>query len=250
MGVDEVLLASASAGGDPALRLYRWDGPWLSLGYGQKTAGTLVDACRRANVGIVRRATGGGAVLHGRDLTYAVAAPADTLPGGLDAGYQQIGGALLRAILLLGIRAERMAPGEGAARARGFDRFAAPADHEICVGGRKLAGSAQRRSSRAFLQHGSLRLEPDPPAAARATGLAPGRATSLAETGYRGGPDRVGAAIERAIAEVLGADLQPSTLSPEERKAARQRSCLGLESPRSCPVGAPGASSRERMDSR
>ena len=74
MGVDEALLASAVAG-RATLRLYSWDGPWLSLGYGQPSRGDLRSACLEAGVGMVRRVTGGRAVLHGSDLTYAIAAP-------------------------------------------------------------------------------------------------------------------------------------------------------------------------------
>ena len=59
--------------------------------------------------------------------------------------------------------------------------------------GRKLAGSAQRRQRGAILQHGSIRMAPDPPEAARAAGLRPGRATSLAELGWRGGTESLGA---------------------------------------------------------
>jgi len=74
MGVDEALLETAIAEGRPALRLYRWEGPWLSLGYGQTFDAAQREACAAAGVGVVRRVTGGRAVLHGGDLTYAVAA--------------------------------------------------------------------------------------------------------------------------------------------------------------------------------
>ena len=75
MGVDEALLASAVHTGRPSLRFYRWQGPWLSLGYGQSLSEVRAERCRAAGVGWVRRVTGGLAVLHGADLTYTVAAP-------------------------------------------------------------------------------------------------------------------------------------------------------------------------------
>ena len=73
MAVDEVLFASATAGSAPVLRLYEWSGPWLSLGYAQPFSASRGAACRDAGVHVVRRVTGGRAVLHGRDLTYGVA---------------------------------------------------------------------------------------------------------------------------------------------------------------------------------
>ncbi len=76
MGVDESLLKTAVTAGTPTLRFYRWRGPWLSLGYSQRPQAELYAACSRAGVGVVRRVTGGRAVLHGEDLTYAIAARA------------------------------------------------------------------------------------------------------------------------------------------------------------------------------
>ena len=85
MAVDEALLRSAQRGAPPTLRFYSWDGAWLSLGFAQPLDAARRAACRAAGVGIVRRATGGRAVLHGSDLTYAVAAPVAALPAGLHA---------------------------------------------------------------------------------------------------------------------------------------------------------------------
>ena len=94
MAVDDALLRSAQAGALPTLRFYSWDGAWLSLGLSQALSTTRQRLCRDAGVGIVRRATGGRAVLHGADLTYAVAAPIGELPAGLQATYAQLGEAL------------------------------------------------------------------------------------------------------------------------------------------------------------
>ena len=81
MAVDEALLRSAQRGAAPTLRFYSWDGAWLSLGFAPSPLDAARRAaCREAGVGIVRRATGGRAVLHGADLTYAVAAPVAALP--------------------------------------------------------------------------------------------------------------------------------------------------------------------------
>jgi lipoate-protein ligase A len=222
MAVDEVLLAGAAAGGPPTLRLYRWRGPWLSLGYGQVPSPDRLRACRAAGVGVVRRATGGRAVLHGADLTYAVAAPAHLLPDGLEPTYRALSEVLRRALRALGVEAERAA---AARPPDAFDCFAAPAAEELCVGGRKLVGSAQRRvggpTGGAVLQHGSIRLAPDPPRARAAAGLGAG-ATSLAELGVA---DRaaLARALPRALASRLGATLAPGRLSGAERRAALRR---------------------------
>ncbi|MBW2315281.1 MAG: lipoate--protein ligase family protein [Deltaproteobacteria bacterium] len=207
MGVDEALLASAQASGRATLRLYRWDGPWLSLGYGQKLSPERAEACRRAGVGVVRRRTGGLAVLHGADLTYTVAAPEAALPPGLQGSYCLVADALCEAFAQLGVEVERTPacrPASGAGRRAGFDCFAVPAPDELLAGGRKLAGSAQRRSRGAVLQHGSIRLTPDRPEAAAAAGLDPGRATSVLELGGNPDPARVGAAVVAGFAAVLG----------------------------------------------
>jgi lipoate-protein ligase A len=222
MGVDEALLRAAQRGAAPTLRFYSWDGAWLSLGLAQRLDPVRQAACQVAGVGIVRRATGGRAVLHGADLTYAVAAPAAALPAGLDATYSKIGAALQQALAALGIPAEparvrRQPRGQGA-----FDCFQSPAAHEICAGGRKLVGSAQRRAAGAVLQHGSVRLQPDPPAARAAAGLSQDGATSLAELGFALSPEQVRTACMRAFQSVLPAELTEGTLDEVELSEARE----------------------------
>ena len=175
MGVDEALMASAATG-RPALRFYGWLGPWLSLGYAQRLDPARRAACEAAGVGVVRRATGGGAVLHGADLTYAVTAPETLLPGGLGATYAAVASGLVEGLRELGIAALRASPAAPRGTARAFDCFAEPAGDEICVEGRKLVGSAQRRAGGALLQHGSLRLGADPARVREAAGLGAGRA--------------------------------------------------------------------------
>jgi lipoate-protein ligase A len=222
MAVDETLLRSAQRGAAPTLRFYSWDGAWLSLGLAQELDAARRASCGEAGVGIVRRATGGRAVLHGADLTYAVAAPVAALPNGLDATYARIGSALRRALARLGVPAEPAAAGPGARRPSGFDCFRSAAAHEICAQGRKLAGSAQRRSGLGVLQHGSLRLAPDPVAARVAAGLLQEGATSLAELGFALAPERVVAACIAAFAEVLPAELVEGTLDEVELSQARE----------------------------
>ena len=216
MAVDEALLASAGSGGVATLRLYRWRGPWLSLGYAQRDDAALRARCAAAGVGVVRRPTGGGAVLHGGDLTYAVAAPAARLPAGLRGTYELIGGALLEALRAVGVPAAR-SPGGGSEVAPGaFDCFAAPAADELCFRGRKLAGSAQRRAGGAVLQHGSLRVHPDPDGARAAAGLLAGEVTSLAEEGFEPGLAALRAACVAAFEDALAVRFVTGSLTPAE----------------------------------
>jgi lipoyl(octanoyl) transferase len=225
MAVDEALLAAAAVGGPPTLRLYAWDGPWLSLGHAQPFDDAGLAACREAGVEVVRRVTGGRAVLHGADLTYAVTAREDALPAGLDASYRVLSDALLVALRGLGVAAERVAHGPVAVAAEGaFDCFAEAANDELCVGGRKLAGNAQRRAGGALLQHGSIRLAADPVAAARIAGTGLG-ATSLGELGLAPAAARraLSEALPKALAERIGVSWTIAPLAPAERDDARRR---------------------------
>jgi lipoate-protein ligase A len=226
MGLDEALLRSACAGAT-TLRLYTWRGPWVSLGFGQRADPLRVERCRAEGVGLIRRATGGAAVLHGSDLTYAVAAPAGALPPGLVGTYRLVSDALVEALRGLGVDAWRNPGSQGkGGSARPFDCFLEPAPDEICADpprNRKLVGSAQRRAGGAVLQHGSIRLTPDPPSAVWAAGLAHRHATSLDELGCSADRQEIGSRVARALAQRLGLPLAPDEASPEESEYALAR---------------------------
>ncbi|MBW2420252.1 MAG: lipoate--protein ligase family protein [Deltaproteobacteria bacterium] len=245
MGVDEALLRSAARSGVATLRLYTWRGPWLSLGYSQAAlASERIRALEKAGVGLVQRSTGGRAVLHGADLTYAVAAPEDDLAAGLRGSYDQVARALLLALRSLGVDAQRVdarapAPGRSV-----FDCFARAAGDEICVAGRKLAGSAQRRVGGALLQHGSLRLEPDEAAVAASAGLGRNGATSLREVGCGVSEEALRAACVEAFAQVLDAELAPDQLTRDELECAERRPARG---PRAFDEASKGARRQARQ---
>jgi lipoate-protein ligase A len=161
MAIDEALLdacVAAPAGFVPVLRLYAFAPPCLSLGRFQRTDDVDRDACRRLNVDVVRRPSGGRAVLHDRCLTYALIAPAEAAPfdGGIRNSAERIGAALAAGLCRLGVvLSTAPSPERGRYPA---DCFALPAAGEVVAGGRKLAGSAQVRRGAAALQHGSVRL--------------------------------------------------------------------------------------------
>jgi lipoate-protein ligase A len=180
MARDCALGAEAARSGRALLRLYAWSPPAVSLGYHQAAEGACdADACRALGWDVVRRPTGGRAVCHAADeVTYAVALPAAAAPAGVLDCYAWLAGGLLLAYRRLGLPAE-LARG-GRAESRTGACFDAPAAHEICCAGRKVAGSAQVRREGFVLQHGSLPLAFDPGLHARLLGLPPAAARRLA----------------------------------------------------------------------
>ncbi|HEX5580622.1 MAG TPA: biotin/lipoate A/B protein ligase family protein [Gemmatimonadaceae bacterium] len=159
MALDEALLQRARETGEAACRIYTWTRPTLSLGRNQTAAGRydLVRA-RALGVDVVRRPTGGRAVLHHRELTYAVAMPA---VGALRESYERINRLLTRALALLGATAAPAVP-EGRSPAPSLAPcFELPTRDELVVDGRKLVGSAQWREDDALVQHGSILVDDD-----------------------------------------------------------------------------------------
>ncbi len=169
MALDEALFEAVAAGRSaPVLRLYRWKPAALTLGYAQQGARVVnLAACRELGLDVVRRATGGRAVLHDREVTYAVIAPEQggIFPGGILENYRVIAGALCHALRGLGLKAE-LVPGRSRDAGRTEEResacFTAPSSYELVVDGLKVAGSAQKRGEGIFLQHGSIPLDLDP----------------------------------------------------------------------------------------
>lgn len=159
MAVDHAL-AACSKPGEAVLRIYRWSCPTVSFGRNEP-ARDRYDPASGHGVGIdfVRRPTGGRAVLHDRELTYAAVLPCPTRLG-LRATYGLINRGLVDALCSLGVSAS-MAEGRSAPLAPDAGPcFDAPAPGEVTVAGRKLVGSAQARLEGALLQHGSLLLGP------------------------------------------------------------------------------------------
>lgn len=156
MAIDAELLADAAASGRAVLRLYRFAPPCLSLGRNEPAARYDRAAIARLGIDVVRRPTGGRAVWHEHDVTYAVAAPIAAF-GGLRAAYHAIHARIAAALRVLGAdvtlaldRPSARAPGRSGAC------FATAVGGEVIAAGRKLVGSAQVRRGAALLQHGSI----------------------------------------------------------------------------------------------
>ena len=165
MKEDSALLADCDQSRiSPTVRLYGWSKPAITIGYSQKAEAELdIVRCRELGVPIVRRPTGGRALLHANELTYAVVAPVSIPPfnRGLKATFQAVSEALLVGLQGLGIQGEINTSKQRSGATRSPACFASLNHCEITVDGKKLVGSAQKRTSRAFLQHGSLIIESD-----------------------------------------------------------------------------------------
>ena len=163
MAVDSALLADCEQGRiPPTVRLYGWAEPAITVGYSQKAEAELdIERCRELAIPIVRRPTGGRALLHFNELTYAVVAPVSILPfnRGLKATFQAVSEALVMGLQGLGIQGDINTSKQRSESGRSPACFASLNHCEITVDGKKLVGSAQKRTSKAFLQHGSVIIE-------------------------------------------------------------------------------------------
>jgi lipoate-protein ligase A len=164
MALDEAIMDAVAAGESPStLRFYAWLPACLSLGKRQPLSGVDLDRCRRDGVDVVRRATGGLAILHTDELTYSIATlPSDPRAAGaiLDA-YRKLSQGLVAGLRLLGLPAAMNPVDPLASKYTSAACFEVPTAYEITVGERKLLGSAQTRPAGRVLQHGSLPLYGD-----------------------------------------------------------------------------------------
>ncbi len=162
MARDEALLVGVGEGASPpTMRFYKWDPPTISLGYFQNYSEYESLAAPVGDLAVVRRTTGGGAILHDREWTYSIALSAShpLVQAGATQLYDLVHAALIDTLALLGVRAERCLSSDGSSAGRGpffcFDRRHCT---DVLIDGGKLAGSAQRRTKTAILQHGSIIL--------------------------------------------------------------------------------------------
>jgi len=239
----DVAMLEAVAHGDapPTLRLYGWDPPCLSLGRHQGLEAADLAFCHANGIDVVRRPTGGRALLHHLELTYAVVAPLGEgpLPRALQDAYRRICEPLVAACRSLGIGAE-LTPGEVSLQLPGptstIPCFEAPAGGEVVVGGRKLIGSAMRAHGGAVLQHGAILLDWDGRPQAGSMGLPDDRSlrasvTTVAE--QLGRPcvvSELEQALLEAFAEVFGITLVDGPLTDTEARRERDSEasfCVG-----------------------
>jgi len=164
MAVDESILEYIGRGESrPTLRLYAWTPACLSLGHAQPCADVDRVRLNARRWEVVRRATGGRAILHTDELTYSVTGSAEEplLTGGVLESYNRIAQALLFAVTSLDLPVEMKEGKENVNAMPNPVCFEVPSTYEITVDGKKLIGSAQARKKEGVLQHGSLPLSGD-----------------------------------------------------------------------------------------
>jgi lipoate-protein ligase A len=241
MSADEAIMGAVAAGDQPpTLRLYGWQPHALTLGYHQPFGeGIDADECARRGFDIVRRPTGGRAILHADELTYSVCIRQDQVPGGESVmrSYREISRGIIAGLELLGagVSLGDEDNGRDATPANTVRSmcFAKTARCDLQAAGRKVVGSAQVRRDGAILQHGSIPLTIDLQTQAA---VMPGErpevdaSRTLADAAMSvsellGRPvsfEELGEAVAEGFAAAMGATLAPADLSPSEHEVAEQ----------------------------
>jgi lipoate-protein ligase A len=161
MAVDEAILESVYSGKSlPVLRLYAWEPACLSLGHAQPFAEVNQKALEANGWDVVRRPTGGRAILHVDELTYSVISPLSEprVQGGVLESYLHLSKALLQVLQILDLNPQANEKTVEKAQKQNPVCFEVPSNYEITVNGKKLIGSAQARRKEGLLQHGALPL--------------------------------------------------------------------------------------------
>ena len=234
MALDEAILEHIGSGDSPpTLRLYAWEPACLSLGHAQPFADVDTARLRERGWEVVRRLTGGRAILHTDEITYSVIGPSDEprLAGTVLESYNRLAQALLCAVkeldLPVELEEERVENGPTSNPVC----FEIPSTYEITVNGKKLIGSAQARKKEGVLQHGSLPLTGDLARICQALvfenetarGMAANRLLARASTvesalGREVGWETAAQSFVHAFEAVLGLSLQTGDLSDSESK--------------------------------
>ena len=163
MARDSALMERVRLTGESIFSVYSWQSPTLSLGRNQAARDRYdLREIERRGMDVVRRPTGGRALLHWREATYSVAAPIAE-DASLADSYEQINKILIYGLALLGVEAKEAREGPRTPAPGDLPCFATPAEGELVSSGSKLVGSAQVRENGALLQHGSILIHDDQP---------------------------------------------------------------------------------------
>lgn len=243
MAIDEAILLAHSAGKvPPTLRFYGWQPAAVSLGYFQRALSEIdIERCKECKIAVVRRLTGGRAVLHDAELTYSIVVREDypLIPPTITASYRYFSKGLLAGLEALGIEAHMTVPvgtyGQKKKQPTSAACFDAPAHFEVTVEGRKLVGSAQVRKQGVILQHGSVLLRfcaeefvellrlPSVEKREQTAQMLKNRATSI--TDVLGRPvtwQEVYRPMPEAFASALGIQLVNAELTEEEQLVSKE----------------------------
>jgi len=240
MAVDEAIMKIHSQGAvPPTLRFYGWQPAALSLGYFQQAKKEVdFEKCKNQGIDLVRRLTGGRAILHKQELTYSIIISEDynLLADSIEKSYQQISSGLVAGLNQLGVGAELKAVERGKKAPRGHSAacFDAPSWYEVILDNKKLIGSAQRRKENTILQHGSLPLDDSSQeifellnyssetARKKSRRIFKSKSTNLKKAGYKFKKQRLIAALSSGLAEKLDLTFVESSLTENEIKLAQK----------------------------
>ena len=172
MAIDEAILLSQESSPQPTLRFYDWSQPAFSFGYFQRIAQEVdVEACAARSIELVRRMTGGGTVVHGWDVTYAIAVPHNgILPKSISGSYDAISGCLINGFQKIGVpnpQIESLMQDASQDRRSRTDLanicLTNPAKYDVMLDGKKIAGVSQRRNQIGVMYQGYIALDMPPP---------------------------------------------------------------------------------------
>ena len=238
MARDELIFEKAARGGAPVLRLYCFEPAAITIGYHQDPRTSLdLNAVQADGLDWVRRITGGRVLLHDGELTYCIAAPASSIPFSARFGetYLKISEALCAALRSIGVDAA-VSRRQERARSSGAipPCLCSVSRYELAVGGKKIAGSAQRKTAAAFLQHGSILLRRS---SARITKYVRGswdsiedRITSVSdELGGGVDPKTLRSALAKSFSDVFEVGWEPVRLSRSDEAEVRRRAIAKRE---------------------
>lgn len=237
MALDEALLHWHQKGEiPPTLRFYRWNKPTLSIGYFQKVDGKIdLQGIKKHQCQLVRRMTGGSAVLHDDELTYSIVISEkhEKVASSIRQAYFDLSKGIVRAYQLLGIEVDHAH--EPSSKGRSNICFEQPAFYELVAKGKKISGNAQIRKRGILLQHGSIPLSmnvemlfdlfqfPADQMKERKKQRFYERATTInAELGEKQSYERVRNAFQQGFSEILNIELEPITLTEEQWKEVYQ----------------------------
>jgi len=229
MAVDEAIAEAVRKGSvPPTLRLYGWTEPSVSIGCFQKVEDIDLDYCKGNGIPVVRRPTGGRAILHGRELTYSFASgnTESCFSGGLMSTYGQLSRAFCAALKTLGMDVELKSRREKGRILTGSALcFQSVSYGELSINGRKVIGSAQKRWRDGFLQQGSIQFTLDHDLMGRVfRGADPvgikSAMTGLSEHLPELSPEDLKPPVIKAFEETFGIRLMPMGLTTEEEDLA------------------------------
>lgn len=239
MAVDEAVLEATRDGKAlPTLRLFAWEPACITLGYAQEISDVDLDRLTARGWEIVRRITGGRAILHTDELTYSVTGPEGEprLAGDILTSYQRLSSAILAALENLGLSVQTK-PKEEVQKGPMTEPicFEIPSNYEITINGKKLVGSAQARKKGGVLQHGTLPLygdltritdvlvfEDEERRARAAERLLRRASTVETALGHTVTWEQAAEAFITGFSRMLNLTLEPGELSPEEMARAKE----------------------------